>query len=85
MQDQKPGQYLLIAFLIPSTQLHTLPQHDSKETLSVELDQGKNLLPVFMYLSKLFYSADLSTAHFIPFFLELLQILFGFLFPAVFQ
>lgn len=29
---------------------------------------GENLLPVFMYLSKLFYSADLSTAHFIPFF-----------------
>lgn len=38
-----------------------------------------------MYLSNLFYLADLSTAHFILFFLQLPQILFGFLYTAIFQ
>lgn len=65
-QEKKP--WTISSYSSPSTiLLHTLPQHDSKETLSVELYQ-KNLLPVFMYLSKLFCSADLNTAHFIPFF-----------------
>ena len=45
---------------------------------------GENLFPMLMYLSKLFYLADLSTVHFILF-LQLPQILFGFLFNAVFQ
>lgn len=45
---------------------------------------GEDLFPMLVYLSKLFYLADLSAACFILF-LQLPQILFGFLFTALFQ
>lgn len=69
-QEEKPEQHLLTAMPYPNT------THPAAHTPTVWFQRnllhgtipGKNLLPVIMYLSKLFYSADLSTARFIPFF-----------------
>lgn len=69
-RKKKPGQYLLTAIPYPNA------IHPAAHTPTVWFQRnplhgttpGKNLLPGLMYPSKLFYSADLSTAHFIPFF-----------------
>lgn len=80
MQEEKTGEYHLTAKQYPNTILSccTLSQYDYKKTLSMEL-RGKNLFPMLTYLSKLFYLADLSIAHFILF-LQLPQILLQFRF-----